>query len=114
MYDSKAVLPLVYDVGKNGDLNPLTEKALLDQARRIEIERKHDEAMGVLVNAEEVNRIWTNHIVNARTKLLAISAKLAPTVAEINDKNKVKAEIDRLIYEVLEDLSNNEGSDDAE
>lgn len=113
LWESKKALQLIYGVRKKDEiaLDATVEKAKLDQARRIEIERKHKEAMGELVDAEEVNRVWTNHIAFARTKLLAIGPKLAPALLNIDDPNKVKKEIDKLIYETLDDLSNDEAQE---
>lgn len=105
VWDSHEALPRIYSSIAGGLLNPQQEKAKLDQARRLDLERKDAEAKGILINSEETARIWSNMIVNARTKMMAIGSKLAPVLLRMTEKNEIKGAIDNLVYEVLEDLA---------
>lgn len=105
LFDSAQALEKIYSSVAGDLLNPQQEKAKLDQARRIELERKDREAKGILIDSEEVARIWTTMIVNARTKMMSIGSKLAPVLADVSDKIQIKTEIDKLVVEVLEDLA---------
>lgn len=75
-------------------------KAKADRARSIAARDAE-----VLVPAEDVKAVWSNHIVAAKTKLLGMPTKLAPVLTDISDPAEIQQEVKRLVYEVLEDLA---------
>lgn len=75
--------------------------------KRLDYEQK----TGQLIPADQVEEVWTKQILAARTKILAIKSKLAPVLKDCVDPtlfDNTLAHIDRLIAEVLEDLSGDE------
>ena len=76
--------------------------------RKLEYEQKS----GVLIPANEVERAWTSHITNARTRLLGIKSKVAPLIheylADVEDRESVLGLVDSAVREALEELSRSE------
>lgn len=71
--------------------------------RRLE----YDKAVGLVVMADEVARRHGEACARIRTRLLAIPSAYAPRFARITDAAVLNAEMERVITEVLVDLTNN-------
>jgi len=69
------------------------------------IELKNDEARKELVLASEVEKTWSDIIINAKTKLLSLPSKIAPLAAETDSPRLIAEQTKQIIYEVLEELA---------
>lgn len=75
-------------------------KARADKAI-LEVKEKEN----ALIDMDEVKAVWANHIVSAKTKLLSMPSKLAPVLCDMDDPAEIQAEVKRLVYEILNELS---------
>ena len=100
-----------------------TERAKLVRAKResqeLELKLRKKEVHG----AEDVEKVMTDTLVNFRTRLMAIPAKLSPILSKKKDKaeifNILKAAIDEALEELadfdkifIEDVTEEDGSED--
>ncbi len=82
------------------------EKARLDKEKADNMALKNKQLRKELLPAGQVQKFWTDHVINARTKIAAIPDKATPRVADIRSKVKIKKILRQMIVEVLEDLAN--------
>lgn len=93
------------DKGHAPDAETKRQRARLLKARADKAILEVKEKEAGLIDMEEVKAVWANHIVAAKTKLLSMPSKLAPVLSEIEDPAEIQEEIKRLVYEVLNELS---------
>jgi len=72
-----------------------------------------EEKSSVLVPADEVKQIWSQHIQSAKTRLLGMKSKIAPIIQEVIEdieaRETVLSSVDACVYEALEELSRGDG-----
>jgi phage terminase Nu1 subunit (DNA packaging protein) len=93
------------------ELPPYTEsqkRKAYEQANLLELERKQKE--GLLLPAEQVQKVWANSVAIVKTKLLAVPSRLRQRIPHLTLEEIAIAE--ELIRESLEELS--EGQADGE
>lgn len=96
----------------DGSLDATQERALLDNARRREIELRLQEREGVLIPADVVEQEWVRLVHAFRAKMLALPSRVAPLVAREHDVGKIAGLIESLVHAALEELSNDEDDDE--
>jgi len=101
----KEALGLARDKAGLRESEERAEKLAMENAQR----RKE------LASVEEMTEAWEGFILNCRAKLLSLSPKLAPILADENRPAVVQSEIDAAIYEALNELAggSNAGADSA-
>jgi hypothetical protein len=116
-YDPKEALPLIYKAteekripfGLGFDptgLDPQTEKAKLDKARREKILIETRILKKELIPADQVENTWADIAVAIRSKILGMPTKIAPKVAALKgDVQKIEAELKSNCREICEELS---------
>ena len=95
------------------DLPPYTEsqkRKAYEQANLLELERKQKE--GLLLPADQVQKVWANSVAIAKTKLLAVPSRLRQRIPHLSLEEIAIA--DELIRESLEEIANGGGEDDDE
>ena len=88
---------------KNPDYN--TERAKLVRAKRENQELELQLRKNELHTTEDIEKIVTDTLVNFRTRLLAIPAKLSPILAKKKDQTEIFKLMKAAIDETLEELS---------
>lgn len=73
------------------------------RAQLAELEWK--QKTGELVAVSEVTALWSQKVIEAKTALLSIPAKLAPEVAPITDPKRIAEIVRQHIYAALDSLS---------
>lgn len=86
-------------------LDPQQERAKLDQARRLEIERKAEVDSGRLLPVEDVARVWAGLVLNAKAVLLAIPTRAAPDLLRAVELREVEDKLRVAIHGALDVLS---------
>lgn len=66
------------------------------------------EQRGELHRASAIAKVWTDNVINARTKLLAIPTKIAPELIG-QDLQTTQQKLKSAIYEALEELAEYDG-----
>lgn len=95
-------------VGADGEaIDPQREKALLDRARRITVETEHQTRIGELLEASVVAETWAAQVAIAKGRLLALPARIAPSVIGLGDLRTIEGVIREAIHEALTELSEN-------
>ena len=82
------------------------EKVRLTAAQADLYELKSAELAGELIRRELVVEAWQQYVANARAKLLTIPTKSAGIVSHETETAVIEAIITDLVYEALEELSN--------
>ncbi len=88
--------------GDAGAADPVTERALLDRARRVDLERRAAEAAKALIPVAEVEQRWGAIATKVRDRLLALPARLVSRGVAHADARLADAEI-RAVLEGLAD-----------
>ena len=105
-YETKEVLPLLYHVGTDGEaLDPQRERALLDRERRKALELANNKAERNLIPVAEVGETWSELVSIARGRLLALPARVAPTVLRQRDLRTIENTIRDAVIVILEELA---------
>lgn len=89
--------------GDDADL--AREKALLTKAQRETAELELAAMRGDMHKSEDVMTVWTECLVNCRSRLLAIPAKLAPELHEAEMVGDVQEKLRKAINEALDELA---------
>lgn len=89
----------------NESLDPQQERALLDRARRREVELRLREREGELIPASVVEAEWVRLVSTFRQRLLALPSRVSPLVAAESDVSKVHGIIEGLLHECMTALS---------
>ncbi len=89
-------------------LDPQQERALLDRARRLEVEQRLEERAGRLIPEEKVEETWVRLVSTFRARILVLPSKLSPLVAAEFDAAKIHGMIESLIHEALAELAEND------
>ena len=113
MYASVEALPLLYLQPGDGDTFDLTdERARLahHQANRAALEA--EQLAGSLIEIEAVASVVGEEYSNVRSRLLAISTRAAPQVIGLSIV-EVKALLDDMLFEALDELSADDPSAQA-
>jgi hypothetical protein len=107
MWESRDALPLILcpTRGTEDSLDPPTERAALDKARRLEIEQKLAEREKRLIPAELVADHWVRHITIARNRFLGLPSRLAPSLLRCKDLRALELALKTAIHEVLTELA---------
>jgi len=93
----------------DGDIDLVTERALLARRQRERIELDMRVRGGELVEVQDVLTTWAGHIGNAKQALLGLPAKAAGLVAPADKRAQAEAILRKLIKEILTDLSTADG-----
>ena len=88
---------------ENIDYN--TERAKLVRAKRLNEEFDLKVKEGQLHYAEDIERALSGVLINFKTRLMAIPAKLSPALAKKKDQAEIFKLLQGQIYEALEELS---------
>ena len=113
LYESAEALPLLYLQPGDGDTFDLTdERARLahHQANRAALEA--EQLAGSLIEIEAVASVVGEEYSNVRSRLLAISTRAAPQVIGLSIV-EVKALLDDMLFEALDELSADDPSAQA-
>jgi hypothetical protein len=97
-------------VGRIGDdelpeYNESRKRSEFERANLLELERKQKE--GLLLPAEQVQKVWANSVAIVKTKLLAVPSRLRQRIPHLTLEEIAIAE--DLIRESLEELSEGQG-----
>lgn len=101
--------------GPNGNADTpdlIAEKTRLAREQGDKLEIDNAVKRGELVYASEVATAWSNHIADARVKLLGLPSKVAPQLINQDNANAIAARIRDEITAALTELA--EGSEDSE
>lgn len=88
------------------------EKARLTKIQADKAQLELDEMAGDLVKAEDVEKELYSKITDCKTRLLGIPSKAAPIVAAETSAGACQKIINELVYEALEELSENSGREE--
>ena len=88
-----------------GNADYWAEKTRLTKAQATKEELAIAEKEGRLVDAEQVQKVWADLIVNCKSKLLSLPTKLAYEVAAESNPNIVLEMLTSAVYEALQELS---------
>ncbi|MDK3074098.1 hypothetical protein QO034_13330 [Sedimentitalea sp. JM2-8] len=88
-------------------------EARLKEAQAIKAERENEVAEGLLVPIEETVEGWQEILMRVRSRLLKMPTALAPLVAGDPELHSIQAKIKDAVYDALNELSENGGSDDG-
>lgn len=100
-YHLKDVLPALYE---GASLNQAHENAKLKRAQTVKTELEIAKLEGALVPIEEVENDASQTAMMVKAKLQSIPARLAGTLAGIQDENDIEAILEQELIEVLEEL----------
>lgn len=92
------------------EYNESRKRSEFERANLLELERKQKE--GLLLPAEQVQKVWANSVAIAKTKLLAVPSRLRQRIPHLSLEEIAIAE--ELIRESLEEIANGGGEDDDE
>ena len=104
LYNAKEALPLIFDVdrGEQSAINPLKEKALLDEARRKLLELELAQKRGELLSSDGLQTELEDVFSSIRSKLLNLPPKLAQRLSGRKLPGKeIEKESKELIEEAL-------------
>ena len=87
--------------GKGSNKQKLECSKLISQIRNIDL--RNDELSKRLIPADEIQRIWLNHVGKARAALLSIE-DLAPVLVGL-DVNKIKGKLKDAAHNVIKELN---------
>lgn len=105
-YDSREALKLLYGSGAQSHEKQLMEEQLnYERARAEKIRLEVDKLKGSLVPIDDVASIVEKEYAYVRAQLLSIPSKMAKPLANINDPQVVKDNLDEAIAEVLGELT---------
>ena len=105
LYDMKPTVQayLAYLRNNTGDLNQ--QRAELTKAKKELAELELGERKGNLHRTEDVEQALTTMLMNFRTKIMSIPAKLAKTVAGMSDSAEIYDLLKKETDEALDELS---------
>ena len=92
------------------EYNESRKRSEFERANLLELERKQKE--GLLLPAEQVQKVWANSVAIAKTKLLAVPSRLRQRIPHLSLEEIAIAE--ELIRESLEEIASGGGEDDDE
>lgn len=108
-YDPQTALPLIYDLGEEGDdpnpLNPTVQQARLSKARADKTELEIQVMKGKLIPAERVEQVWGEMISAFRAKTLSIPTRAAQVIAGMTNKFEVETTLRSMVFESLKELA---------
>jgi phage terminase Nu1 subunit (DNA packaging protein) len=89
------------------------QEALLAESRRKVIDLQAAELEARLHDAGDVEAVWTDVIIRAKTHLLGLPSRVAPIVAAIknHDLGKIQSAVELLVREALTELSHYDKGD---
>lgn len=104
-------LPLVIawwharESGSGLDLNAERARLAKEQADKTALD--NEQRRGRLLSADQVELAWSNHIANARARLLSMPPKLGPQLTNVADPNiiatRIRAEVNAALWELVID-----------
>lgn len=93
-------------VGDDGEVYVYeAERARLTKNQADKAALEVAELQGRLLDAGVMAQYWGEIITNVRTKFLAVPVKAAPEVFGLESKNEIQEAMERLVAEVLDELS---------
>jgi len=101
LYEPRAALQLLYGQANN----PQQEKARLDKLRADKVELDLQVMRKELVEVEAVAKAWTDMAFALKTRIMTIPTRAAPLVFGCKTIPQVKAELEELFIEVLNELA---------
>ena len=95
-------------IGDKIDIEEAKRRKIAAEAALAEVEL--ETVQGKLIPAEQIEKEWSEMIMNCRAKLLSIPAKVSPEVFAADDLTTVKVLLKQSINEALNELSVGEPS----
>jgi phage terminase Nu1 subunit (DNA packaging protein) len=89
--------------GSDPDLQ--RERALLTKVQRETAELELAALRGEMHKSEDVMTVWTECVVNCRSRLLSIPTKLAPVLYEAETVADIQEALKKAVYEALDELA---------
>lgn len=106
-YDPRKALPLIFEATTetkmNLDLN--AEKKRLTKLQADKAERELRKLEGDLVPADQIQKTWTNLVMNFRAQILSLPTKLAVELGSCETAAEREALIKKGLYRALDELS---------
>ena len=98
---------VAYYVARNGgdDLDLNRERARLAKEQADRTALANAVARGDVIPAAVATQQWTDHIVAARARMLAIPPKYSPQVAGLSDVNVIASILKDAVHEALDELA---------
>lgn len=90
-------------IGDKIDIEEAKRRKLAAEAELAEVELQT--VQGKLIPAEQIEKEWSEMIMNCRAKLLSIPAKVSPEVYAADDLTTVKVLLKQALNEALNELS---------
>ena len=107
LYESRDALRLLLADASNGErLDPSRERALLDRARREQIEVENRRRAGELIEAARVGEIWAKHIETAKGRLLSIPGANAGKLFRAESVADIEQRLRDALMSVMEEIAN--------
>lgn len=106
LYDLHAtVVRYINYLRKGSGTNLNDERAMLTRAKREAAEMENNVRRGALLEAEDVERALKNMLLNFRSRLLLIPAKLSPALATMGgEQGKIYDELKKAVEETMDAL----------
>lgn len=92
-----------YVANASDDDNLTAQKTRLTRAQADKAELELDTMRGKLLKVEDVKKIWSKEIINAKSKLLSMASKLAPQLVGLDAATigaRIKAEVTTALGEL--------------
>lgn len=112
LYDAPTILELIYTDKDVEELDLTKERAKLtqEQRKKTNIERRLLE--GSVMEIDDVVAMISNVAINLKAKLLAIPAKAAPELVNLDKPSEAQKVLKTYIYETLTEVSSEQFSND--
>lgn len=105
-FDTAEALPAIYGTGSTGEqLDPRTERAKLDHAKRVHQELVNAERRQELISLESVYRVIDGAVTACREGLQGIPGRFASILAAESDAAEIERILDVEIRRALEHIS---------
>lgn len=93
------------ELGNGEALSPPAEKARLDKLRGDAVQLELDRKRGLLLPVDEISRVWGEQVMTAKHRLLALPARVAPSLLRMTDLREVESFLRDSVYEILTELA---------
>lgn len=105
---TRAYIRFLRDHGNLSLKSYTEEKTRLTKEQADEKALKNELLRAQLIPADQVREVWAGHIVNAKTKFMALPDKLGPEIMTMQNLPEVQAYLRRHINEILTDLADSQ------
>ncbi len=93
-------------LSEGGDKTLTGERTRLTRFQADNEEMKKKQLSGELFKADIVMNLWGRHIMDCRSRLLALPTKISPVAFACKTIQEVQAATEKLVYEALNELKN--------